>query len=347
MGTEAVFDAERYLRRLGERTIVLGDVHDHPVRGTPVTEAARALVAVDAIDPATAETVADDYRAAGMLRISGGPRLRMVLARRRRPQSSGPAAGPERLVRCRGIVEHPTGTVQVRYARLWAEGVEFGVTIQAPSAQTRHGRRGAFNPGGPAGLTATDDKGTSVGCGFVGSWSEQLARGRLASDAPLSLDTAWLELDGVRLHIDPDPPQPAVVIEPVPDGPAADRYLWHWVATCTRFHDRSGSVDTVLEALIAAGALAVDDPAIDAARYVAEHKKSHILYGKWDFFLLGSCIKSKAYANEKMKPFHYLSDWVLINGRYTDKEPLCKVPGLDSMCLFSLCLYKFIIILKY
>src|SRR5262245_57901458 len=109
----AGFDAERYLRLVGER-VLLGEGFEENPWPSPLSGAARALVAVGAIDRDRARSVLDDYDLATLLR--GDYRLHHR-AWRRAAAGEIEAAVLERrrVVRCDREIEVPHGTLWIRY----------------------------------------------------------------------------------------------------------------------------------------------------------------------------------------------------------------------------------------
>jgi hypothetical protein len=68
MFTVSNFDAELYLRLAGERALLDGADPDGGVAGSPLLEAARALVAVGSVETGVAQDIVDDYGMAAALR---------------------------------------------------------------------------------------------------------------------------------------------------------------------------------------------------------------------------------------------------------------------------------------
>ncbi len=121
----------------------------------------------------------------------------------------------------------------------------------------------------PGQLTVTDDRGTTSTGSFSGGGDDTEWRGEFEARPPLAADTAWLEVLGERVGL----PRPSsggaeVRVESRPDGDPARGYLWAKVASLAEFHSPD-AVEPVIEALVTAGALAGDDPAIAEVRAVA------------------------------------------------------------------------------
>src|SRR4051812_8468535 len=111
----AAFDAELYLRLLGETTLAESYGED-PDWASPLGSVARALRAVGAIGEDAARAVIDDYRLAVALRDGEEDAYGF------RWQQAGPApAEAPRLVRSNRVIEHRRGLLHVRHVRLTTE----------------------------------------------------------------------------------------------------------------------------------------------------------------------------------------------------------------------------------
>jgi hypothetical protein len=276
------FDAELYLRTTGEETLLgLRPKRDF-LWESPLLEHAEALVAIGAISAARAGSVIDDYSLAEAVRSDGGHHFhhRMATSRRSRSRPSrGTALKPRRVVPCNRTIEDSNGALRVRHVTLSEESTSLAITWRPNlSSQPRWRRRGqtmAFGHGsaGPLQLQLTDDRGTTVGTWFGGGGSDEESEGHLTADQPLAPDTAWIEIDGNRLELTGEPVACEVRIEPLPDEPAAVRYLWRRLAIT----DVPGpaEVEGSIDALIAAGALEPDDPVLSQIRAVRESMPHH------------------------------------------------------------------------
>jgi hypothetical protein len=88
---------------------------------------------------------------------------------------------------------------------------------------------------------------------------------------PLAQDTKWLDIGPSRVDLVDESDPPLVVIEKLPDRDPAECYLWGRL--CAGRHGphlpgRPLSIEAGIETLIAAGALAPNNPAIDEIRDV-------------------------------------------------------------------------------
>jgi len=279
----ARFDAELYLRTAGEEMILgVGPRRQRPW-DSPLYEPASALLAVGAISAAKARAVIDDYSLAEALRADDAGqhrhhhRMAMAGARRSRPPKIK-ALKPRRVAVCDRTIEDANGTLHVRYVTLSEDSTSLKVTWRPnPSGQSRSRRRGrsfmhGHGPSAPPHPQLTDDRGTSVGTGFSGGGSGDQWEGHLTA-GQLAPDTAWIEIDGQRIELTGEAVPCAVAIEPVAEQASAHRYLWLRLAA-TDFHGPP-EIDGSIDALIAAGALARDDPVVSELRGVREAMPHH------------------------------------------------------------------------
>lgn len=286
----AEFDAELHLRLAGERALIDRQLAEDGAWESQLDAAAHALVAVGAVPVATAQAVVDDYYLAQSCRSGEElhfPRNRLLLAQQA-AAPAGPAAGDPgrfRALSCGQLIEQPWGNLLVDYVVLSADATVLHVTMR-PSAALggRFGRinAAALHRGGglhgvaghrmgtgvPGQLTVTDDRGTSVTAGFSGGGSDTEWTGQFEARPGLELDSRWIELLGQRIEL-VDGPGPGidVWVEPVAEPHPGRRYLQARLATLLSAHE-DRPLDTTIDALVAAGALAADDPAIAAARAV-------------------------------------------------------------------------------
>jgi hypothetical protein len=255
------FDAELYLRLLGERLLADRDDQSRGARRPWVAEAAAALVAVDAIAPDRAGRVLDDYRLAATLRTD--PHFRRHAMLGASPQASGSETkplGPRRVVPCAHTIEQPQATLQVRYVSLSEEATAVAITWYPNVSRPWRGA--------PPSVTLTDDRGTTEAAPFSGGASREGMNGRLIPARPLAADTAWIEVDGVRLELSAEGSRFDASLERMPAEDPAARYLWRRISEPGAFYEHD--VEPAIDALVAAGALAVDDPVLDDVRTVLD-----------------------------------------------------------------------------
>ncbi len=274
------FDAELYLRLAGERTLLGGGSHSRGWWNDELKTAADALVAIDAVERETAQRVVDDYALASALREEGhAHHLAMHHAFQQGPyaQPTQPLR-PRRVIPCRRRIDHSAGTIEVRYVSLGDEVTSVGVRFRPAHTQSRRGggtltfgRGGPWGAGGPPQLTLKDDRGTTTSSDFSGGGSDSEWDGRYEADTPLATDTTWIEIDGERIDLVEQPLPTEVRVEEFSDDDLTHRYLWHRIAVADHFHHHdAAAVELAAEALLAAGALAVDDPTLADVQAVAE-----------------------------------------------------------------------------
>ena len=258
------FDAELYLRMRGEDQLMARRPDNRPW-GTPLDEPAAALVAVGALSAARARAVLADYALAGSLRTEQGVHHRRHFAARgrRRPAKVAPLP-PRRVVPCDQTIESSNGSLRIHRVALSATETSVAATWRRPaSAQPRS----MMMHGGPPQATLSDDRGTTVTANFSGSGSSETWRGNLQAIGSLAVDTAWIEIDGERIELVGEPWPATVAIEPLPEQPPPLRHLWHELETREHWHGEP-DLAAAIDAMVAAGALAADDPELDAIRSV-------------------------------------------------------------------------------
>jgi hypothetical protein len=282
-------DAELYLRLTGERALLEPAADDGRPDDSPLSTAAHALVAVGALRAGVAQAIVDDYGLALAYRAGEPAHFHHVRAQRAAFSTTPvPALGPLRAVPCHRLIEQPWGQLFLNYVVLSDEVTLLHVTMRpasAPPGQRRMGaRRGGLagrgpGPRGPGHrvigqglprqLTVTDDRGTTSTGSFSGGGSDDEWRGRFEARPPLAPDTAWIEVLGERIGL-PSTPSAGVQVrmEPQAHADLAHRYLWVRLASLAEVHSPD-AMETSISALVAAGALKPDDPAIGEVRAVA------------------------------------------------------------------------------
>jgi hypothetical protein len=267
----AGFDAELYLRSLGERSL-LGAIDDHDGFSSHLNDAATALVAIAAIEARRARAVLGDYAAAEAARDSHGDFLLARLAARERARA--PVRPPaHRLVALDEELRIADGVLRLRHLTLAADRTELAAAYKAlPGADhTRH-TSWIRNPSGlPSGLpkpVLADDRGNASPLQFEGGGNDEEWEATLTTDHPIAADATWIELFEHRIELVDVPVEAAVRIERLEPLDAGRRHLWRRVALADRHFSHNGLGPTI-EALTAAGALAPDDPEIELARRVS------------------------------------------------------------------------------
>ncbi|MHB1877428.1 MAG: hypothetical protein ACYCPF_21545 [Streptosporangiaceae bacterium] len=256
------FDAELYLRLAGERALASREGSER-MSWAPVLTAARALVAVGAIDAGAAQTVVDDYGLAAELR---GPEHRVAGMRMRgkaRLAAAHRAAPPRaplpapRVVACDRVLETAAEQIRVRSVSVGPRSVSVAVVVTerlSGRAGSGHGWQG----GGPSQVRLADDRGTTVTASFTGGGSDREWRGHFRSDVPLAGDTRWIEIDGHRVELGAGSSAAEVSIAALPGDDPAMSYLWRQVAAQRQRHGPPGMLADAIDALAAAGRLDPD-----------------------------------------------------------------------------------------
>ena len=290
----AEFDAELHLRLAGESMLVEHRGEDGGAWESPLDAAAHALVAVGALPAATAQAIVLDYYLARSCRSSGNPSFRrhrrmMTLHAAGVSAGAGPGSpGRFRALTCGRLIEQPWGQLLIDYVVLSADATVLHVTMRPPPdipggrfprispAARRRGPRPhpmgghLIGPGVPGQLTLTDDRGTAVSAGFSGGGSDTEWTGQFEAQPGLGLDTAWLDVLGERIELVDEPgPGIEVWVEPVAEPDPGRRYLQARLAILLAAHE-DAPLDSTIDALVAAGALAAGDPAIAEARAVLQ-----------------------------------------------------------------------------
>jgi hypothetical protein len=275
------FDAEWYLRRLGE-DMLLGPVSDHSGQLADLKHATAALVAVGAIEPELAGAVVDDYGIAHAARQGLVEFVLVSLARNERAASLTPPPG-QRVVGLDDQIELPEGTLRLRYATLDEHHTAVSAVYRPHGARRYSGHGWLGTPSGlPPALSnavLADDQGNTASLEFSGSGSDYRWELTLTPDQPLATDTTWLELAGRRIRLLDRPSGLTVQIEPLSEADPAHRHLWRQVALSAdspREHGLGASID----ALTAAGALDRADPVIKLVHWVGEGGPGRVL-GAW------------------------------------------------------------------
>jgi hypothetical protein len=265
------FDAEWYLRRLAEDTL-LGLVSDDSGELANLKNATAALVAVGAIEPTLAIAVASDYGIAQAARQGLVQFVLVRLALSERAASLRPPPG-QRVVGLDDQIELPEGTLRLRYATL-DENHTAVSAVYTPHGGTRYSGHGWLGrpPGLPPALSnavLADDQGNTASLEFSGGGSDYRWELTLTADQSLATDTSWLELAGRRIRLLDRPLGLIVQIESLSEADPAHRHLWRQVTLHANSPEEQG-LGASIDALTAAGALDPADPVIELVHRVGE-----------------------------------------------------------------------------
>ena len=258
LGTELVaFDAEVYLRRLGERLLDDPD-QQQPRHRSALRGAAAALVGAGAIAADRAWRVIDDYATATRIR-SGKPGFVHFDPPLRRREADSVMPRQTRVI----DQEIPVGGGQVLLRDL---------AITADGGTLRYRRyldaRGLSQVGrlfrGPDGFpwTATppdiidsDGNRPAVRIGSGGRDGEGHVDGELELRGTIAPQAAWLEVDGTRVDLYRRTARWEVGIEALEDRSPVQRFLWRHLAVADPRSGLTTDLEPLIQALVAAGAL--------------------------------------------------------------------------------------------
>ncbi|MGD0391732.1 MAG: hypothetical protein ABSC41_03750 [Acidimicrobiales bacterium] len=262
------FNAELYLRLVEERELL--DQRQSRGRAPwdqPGTEVAAALVAVDALDADLAQEIVDEYAFAQGLR-PGGHQMHGMHHFSQPPGKRVPLAAP-RVVATGWTLEPEWGKVRVHYVSLGDRNTSLAITATESAPGT------LMHAQGPGGMPITqpqltDDQGTTQIAHFNGGGGGGGYNGRLVTQRPLSKTTRWIDMGEGRIEIGDAGPPASVRVEPLPQMESAARHIWRRLGTFRHRHFGAGSsIDMTIEAFLAAGVLAPDDPLIEEAHQVS------------------------------------------------------------------------------
>jgi hypothetical protein len=246
-------DPELYLRMRGESQLVTGTSGFFGLG--PIGS---ALVAVGLLDRDLAAGVVADYALASQLREPGFGMYphEAPLADSR---VSAPVAPVVRL--CRRGDDGPDDTWP--YAVLADSSTEIATVYSGPANWDVVATRFPKPQGFPQSLQLEDDTGRVVSAMLQGGNDGRFTWiGRFASDTPLSQQTQWLELGGVRVDLEVPMPVPAVRLESLPAASPAVDFLRHRSASTDVMNQPPLVNDAVVLALIETGALADPEPTL-------------------------------------------------------------------------------------
>ncbi|HUC21305.1 MAG TPA: hypothetical protein VMA73_01230 [Streptosporangiaceae bacterium] len=259
----AVFDAEAYLRAVGERWEP--EDHEPGVLCNPVlAAAAAALVAVDAITLGRAQAIIAGYSPAP---AAGRSHLISAAAA---PDAAPPPPGTGRLrvVPCDRVIDQPWGRLTIRYVVFTDQATSLRVTLRPDESQPAS--LITFLPRARR-VSVTDASGTTAVAEFSGGFrhGELDWHGHYEVRPPLAADTPWIELLGEQVQLTAEPARMRAWAEPLPAQDPAIRHLWERVATLNDFHSPHLALEATIAALTAVGAIPADGTAAGTARAAA------------------------------------------------------------------------------
>ena len=258
----AEFDAEAYLRAVGERWDP--DRREPGVLCNPVlAAAAAALVAVDAITLGRAQAIIGDYSPAP---APGADRSHLTGAGTAQDAASPPPdIARLRVVPCDRVIDQPWGRLTIRYAVFTDQATTLRVTLRPDESQPAN--LITFLPQARR-VSITDADGTTAAAEFSGGHrhGELDWHGHYQARPPLAADTPWIELLGEQIQLTAEPASIRAWAEQLPAQDPAMRHLWERVATLNDFHNPHLALEATIAALTIAGAIPADGSAADTAR---------------------------------------------------------------------------------
>lgn len=205
-------------------------------------------------------------------------------AYRPRPGPWRPIPAPQpitapRVVACEQNVTQPWGRLHVNYVSLGdrstsvvATAVEAAPTGEPMTAGER--------------VMLSDDAGHRAVACLNGSSTNGAWEGRLSTEVPLSPDTRWIEIDGVRLDLpDTGKEPPSVRVEQLAEADPGERYLWQRLAVSGRgpsYYRPPRSLNAVAAALVAAGALDPASLVVNQVQAVADALRQGVGAAYWN-----------------------------------------------------------------
>jgi hypothetical protein len=260
----AVFDAEAYLRAVGERWEP--ERYEPGVLCNPVLAAtAAALVAVDAITLSRAQAIIAGYSPAP---APAAGRSHLISAAAAQDAASlPPDIGRLRVLPCDRVIDQPWGRLTIRYVVFTDQATSLRVTLRPDESQPAS--LITFLPQARR-VSITDARGTTAVAEFSGGFrhGELDWHGHYEVRPPLAADTPWIELLGEQVQLTAEPASMRAWAEPLPAQDPAIRHLWERVATLNDFHSPHLALEATIAALTAAGAIPADGTAAATARAV-------------------------------------------------------------------------------
>jgi hypothetical protein len=265
------FDAETYLRLLGERWLLDRDQQHH--RRSPLDLPASALVTAGLIDSARASRVIDDHTTA--LGVRSGERGFPHFGPPSRRRSRGTLEPRETVVLDREIA-FADGLLRLRDLVITASGATLRFRWRSDAAGGSSGRSRMFGGAGPMfpwGASAPvieDDQGNrpTVTPGGGGG-SDSQWDGKLELHGALSPTTAWLQIDGTRIELDRRIAPSRTWVEPILERGTIERFLWRRLAVAETPFGHTVELAPAIEALKAAGVLTGEEALISELEAVS------------------------------------------------------------------------------
>jgi hypothetical protein len=255
------FDPEHYLRRKAEEFLA-DPARDRQADSSSLASAASALIAVGALSARRAEPVLDEFDLAWDVEFAWC-RPGWSPASQRVGYISLDRLADARVVALGDELTLSAGTLRLRYAVLERDHTALIADFHVVDTPTGLSDWIRVPSGMPSGLTRpelTDESGTVRTLEFNGHGNDDRWSGQFSTDIAIPRDASWVELYGVRIELSRSPVPASVAIEPVQSENPAQMHLLRVLASADPF--RAQDPRAASDALLAAGAIASDDPVL-------------------------------------------------------------------------------------
>lgn len=233
----------------------------------------RALVAAGGLTKEAARGVLDEYTLAIALRDP--QRGHMVMRAMVQPPMPKQPLSAQRVVVGSCDFQHAGEPWRLERALFVDDAIDVRLAGAVPPNWMRNigfpGRSGSGPPTQPfpRTLALRDDRGASV-TGHVGesTWGGGGWQARYRSDRPLSPDTRWIEIDGVRIELPERRPLPPSRVEEIDPLPPLRAMLVGEILSTDRVHGDRDSYEIAARALVATGLLDEEDTLLEETRRI-------------------------------------------------------------------------------
>jgi hypothetical protein len=276
------FDAETYLRLLGERLLDDPDPqHRHP--RSRLAGPAAALVAAGTVAADQAWRVIDDYRTATNIR-TGEPRFVHFGPPSRRRRTAG--LTPRQIMVIDREIAVGGGQLLLRDLAISADGGTLRYRWRPNAAGGGRGARMFGRPGpfpwGTGAPEIIDSAGNRLavrsgrGGGDGEGWDPNA--GELELRGTLAPEVVWLQIAGIRIDLDRRAARWEARVEPLETQDPVERFLWRQLAVSGLPFAGATDLESSIQALLAEGALNDSSPLLRDVRTVAAAMPGH---GGW------------------------------------------------------------------
>jgi hypothetical protein len=270
-------DPETYLRLACERILLAPSRANGMQDGIGPAVISRALTATGTLRRETAHSVLDEYELAMALRSP--QRGRMLMHRSSMVRGERQRLSVERVAVCACEFERAGAQWNLERVLFTEEATHLDLTGTGPGpgghlrgGLVRHNMATGPPPRPhPQTLALADDRGTGATARVGQSrWGGGSWEATFTSDAPLSPDTGWVEVDGTRIDLPPRQPAPEVHIEEIEPLDPLLAMLYGEILSADRHHGGDDTFEIACRALVAVGALDQDHTVLVEARRIAE-----------------------------------------------------------------------------